>query len=518
MLPGKRYTPEAILRILWRRKWALVVPLLVIAATTAVVASRLPNRYRSETLVLIVPQQIPESYVQPTVSARLEDRLASLNQQILNRTRLEQIIREFNLYAEERKTAIMEDIVDRMRTRDIAVQTTGSSDRRDRSAPTFRISYSGADPRTAMRVTERLASLFIEESLRDRATLAEGTNQFLDTQLVDARNRLVEQEKRLEAYRQKHAGELPSQLNSNMQAMQNIQLQLQALAQSISQDRDRQLMLDRLVAETEAMEAALPAATGPNDQLDDANLSAVQLLELRRAELRGLELRIKPGHPDLERAKRRVAELERRADAEALQQPLTPGDDRTRSAAAVSRPELQRQARLREMLAEQQALPRRIAQKEKELSRLRDALGGYQGRIAAVPLRETELVELTRDYETLRQGYTNLLAKSENARMSTNLERRQIGEQFRILEPARLPERPVSPNRLQINLMGALSGLAVGMGFVLLLEYRDRSLRTETDVRTALGLPVLAVVRSLGVAAERPRRPGMMRLVASRWR
>ena len=259
MLPGKRYTPEAILRILWRRKWALVVPLLVIATTTAVVASRLPNRYRSETLVLIVPQQIPESYVQPTVSARLEDRLASLNQQILNRTRLEQIIREFNLYAEERKTAIMEDVVDRMRTRDIAVQTTGSSDRRDRSAPTFRISYSGADPRTAMRVTERLASLFIEESLRDRATLAEGTNQFLDTQLVDARNRLVEQEKRLEAYRQKHAGELPSQLNSNMQAMQNIQLQLQALAQSISQDRDRQLMLDRLVAEAEAMEAALPA-------------------------------------------------------------------------------------------------------------------------------------------------------------------------------------------------------------------------------------------------------------------
>src|SRR5262245_49870514 len=102
MLPGKRYTLEAILRILWRRKWVLIVPLVVIAATTALIAQQLPNRYRSETLVLIVPQQIPENYVQPTVSARLEDRLASLNQQILNRTRLEQIIREFNLYANER--------------------------------------------------------------------------------------------------------------------------------------------------------------------------------------------------------------------------------------------------------------------------------------------------------------------------------------------------------------------------------------------------------------------------------
>jgi polysaccharide chain length determinant protein (PEP-CTERM system associated) len=509
MLPGKRYTPEAVLRILWRHKLALLVPWLLIAATTAIVAHRLPNRYRSETLVLIVPQQIPENYVQPTVSARLEDRLASLNQQILNRTRLEQIIREFDLYVKERRTAIMEDVVDRMRTRDIAVQTTGASDRRDRSAPTFRISYTGRDPRTVMRVTERLASLFIEESLRDRATLAEGTNQFLDAQLLDARSRLIEQEKRLEAYRQKHSGELPSQLNSNMQAIQNIQLQLQTLAQSLSQDRDRHLMLDRLVAEAEAI-AAAPPGGGANGEVD-ATLTAAQQLDLKRAELRALELRLKPGHPDLARAKRAIAELERRADAEALEQPLSPGGQRTLTS-GITRPELQRQARLRDMLLERDALPRRIAQKEKEEARLREILAGYQARIANVPSRETELVELTRDYETLRLGYTNLLAKSENARMSANLERRQIGEQFRVLDPARLPERPVSPNRPQINAMGVFGGLAAGIGLVLLLEYRDRSLRTEADVRTALGLPVLAVIRRMGVEAEQRRRPLLVRL------
>jgi uncharacterized protein involved in exopolysaccharide biosynthesis len=142
----------------------------------------------------------------------------------------------------------------------------------------------------------------------------------------------------------------------------------------------------------------------------------------------------------------------------------------------------------------------------------------YQSRIAAVPARETELVELTRDYETLRLGYTNLLAKSENARMSANLERRQIGEQFRVLDPARLPERPISPNRVQINSMGAMGGLALGLALVLLLEYRDRSLRSEADVRAALGLPVLAVIRTLGVPAERRHRPRVLGLVPRRLR
>ena len=514
MIPGKRYTPETLLRLAWRRKWIILVPFVLIASTTAIVARSLPNRYRSETLVLIVPQQIPENYVQPTVRVRLEDRLASINQQILNRTRLEQIIREFDLYAEERKTAIMEDVVELMRTRDIGVQTTGPSDRRQSSAPTFRISYTGSNPRTVMRVTERLTSLIIDESLRDRAALAEDTNQFLDAQLHDARTRLIEQEKRLEAYRQQHAGELPSELNSNMQAAQNIQQQLQTLAQSVSQDRDRLLMLERLVAEAEAVSATAPAPAATNGLPENgaaATLSVAQQLEAARAELQALELRLKPTHPDLTRMKRTIVDLERKADAEALQQPLSPALARAAPVPA-SPQELQRQARIRDMSAERDEVPRRIAEKEAEEARLRQVLSGYQARIAAVPARETELVELTRDYETLRQVYTNLLSKSENARAASNLERRQIGERFQVLDPARMPEQPISPNRLQINMMGAFGGLAVGLAIVLLLEYRDRSLRTEADVRGALGLPVLAVVRRMVSGAERRRRRWGIRL------
>ena len=505
MIPGKHYTPEILLRLMWRRKWIIVIPFVLIAGVTAAVSHSLPNRYRSETTILVVPQRIPEDYVQPAVSIRLEDRLASINQQILSRTRLEQIVREFDLYAQERTHMIMEDVIDVMRSRDIIVQAQATPDRRQASSPAFRISYTGSNARTVMRVTERLASLFIEENLRDRTALAEGTNQFLEAQLSEARNRLIEQEKRLEQYRQQHAGELPSQLNSNMQAMQNLQLQIQTTTQSISQDRDRSLMLDRTLAEAEASTVASPApATGSHDSADAANMPTAQRLELARMELRALELRLKRAHPDLAAMQRTVAELERRAEAEALQKPVSPSYDP--AAVSIDPVEQQRQARFRELTAEREALNRRIQAKEAEEKRLRDALAGYQARIATVPARETELVELTRDYETLRQVYTNLLAKSENARVAANLERRQIGEQFKLLDPPRLPERPISPNRAQIDSIGALAGLGFGLGLVVLLEYRDRTLRTESDVLNALRLPVLAMVPRMNGVVERRRR------------
>ncbi len=505
MIPGKRYTPEVVLDALWRRKWLVLVPFVIIAVTTVAVTWRMPNRFRSETLIVVVPQQIPENYVQPTVKVRLEDRLASFNQQILSRTRLEQIVREFDLYPEERKTQLMEDVIERMRTQDIGVQTVGAGERQG-SAPMFRISYSGRDPRTVMRVTERLGSLFIEESLRNRSALAEGTNQFLESELQEARNRLIEQEKRLEAYRQQHAGELPSQLSSNMQAIQNIQMQLQALAQSITQDKDRRQMVDRLIAEAEA----LPPIAGPTPATAqsgapevDPSVPAAQQLEGARAQLRALELRLKPTHPDLARVKRLIARLEEKAEAEALQQPLSQD---VAGPLAANPQERQRQARLRDLSAERDALPRRIAAKEAQEAKLRESLASYQTRIAAIPARETELVELTRDYETLRQIYTGLLTKNEQARASASVERQQIGEQFRQLEPARLPERPISPNRPQIYTMGALGGLALGLGLALFLEYRDRTLRTEADLVGAFSLPVLALVPTMGVKPRKRRR------------
>ena len=194
--PGN-LTPKCVETLLKRRLFVIAIPVILAGVATVAVLDRLPNRYRSSTLIMVVPQRVPESYVKSTVTARIEDRLQSLSQQLLSRTRLEGIIRDLNLYKAQQAQAPMEDIVERMRA-DIQVQLV--------KGDAFRVSYISESPVAAQKVTDRLTSLFIEESLKNREVLAEATNEFLDTQLEDERRRLVTQEKQLEQYRMKHAG------------------------------------------------------------------------------------------------------------------------------------------------------------------------------------------------------------------------------------------------------------------------------------------------------------------------
>lgn len=481
MIPGKQYTPEALLTVARRRKWLILLPAIVLSVGIGVVARYLPNVYSSDTLILVVPQRVPESYVRSTVTTRIEDRLQSISQQILSRTRLESIIQEFNLYADRRKTDIMEDVVERMR-KDIKVDIV--------KGDAFRVTFSAGDPRTAMKVTERLASFFIDESLRDREVLAEGTNQFLESQLEEARRQLIDNEQKLADYRRRHDGELPTQLDSNMQGLHNTEMQLQALVESINRDRDRRLILERVMADASAPDVdpvSAPAqAAVPGDDARAAGTAAEQLSKAEAA-LRAMQMRLTPEHPDVIRARRTIAELRQRADVEAAERP-------TVAPAPPSAAQLARRNRLEEARTEFESLGRQITDKTADEQRLRGVLATYQRRIEAAPARDSELAELTRDYETLQQSYRALLAKKQESQIAANLERRQIGEQFKILDPARLPEKPSKPNRPLITLIGICAAIAIGLAFAGAAEYVDRGLRSEEDVIAALNLPVLAAI------------------------
>lgn len=489
MVPGKKLTPDDFIVIANRYRWWILLPTIAISIVAAAVAWYLPNQYRSETVVLVVPQRVPETYVRATVTARISERVRTMREQILSRSRLERIVSEFNLYEEERKTTPIEDIVDEMRTR-----VTTRIVRED----AFSVAFVAEDPIIAQKVTERLVSLFSEENTKDRESLAESTNQFLQTQLEEARQRLSQQERKVEAYRRQHTGELPEQVASNMQTIQNTELQIQSLLQSLNSDRDRRMLAERQLADARTS-VALPPASG-QAAAQGVPLSTAQQLENAEARVRDLETKFTPRHPDLVQARLTVERLEKKLEAERSAAAKNPDAVETRRASAS---ESLRQSRINDLQQQIEAVDLQIAEKVQEEARLRGIVASYRARVEAAPARETDLLALTRDYQTLQQQYQNLLRNFEESKVAANLERRQIGEQLQILDPARVPERPFKPNRLLIAVAGFGVGLGLGLGLAMLLEWRDRTFHSPADIAACCQVPVLATLVTITPAEPR---------------
>jgi len=522
MLPGRQHTIDSTLKMLLRRRWLIVGPLFLGALGGLLYSRSQPSLYRSDAIVQVVPQRIPDTYVQSTVTERVEDRLSSLAQQVLSRTQLEAVIVEFGLYPDERRLRPMEDVFELM-TRRVKVTPIEPAARSARgpAVDAFRISFDYQDPRIARDVVAKLASFFIDRNAKERGSQADQTSAFLEAQLSDARSRLEAQEKKLKTFRERNSGRLPTQMQTNMQAIQNTQMALQAMVESLARDRDRKLMLEQLYTNAAAdppASALPPAASSPAGSSggNAASRLAVdapprQRLEVARSVLAQLELHQTPKHPDVVRTKRLIEDLEKQVADEDLKRAASPDAASDR---AASPEEIRRRDKLHEMRAQIESLDRQIAFKEGEERRLRREIGAYQARLEAVPGIESEWVALTRDYDTLQATYRELLSKSENSKMAASLEQRQIGEQFQILDPPRVPLKPESPNRMRINGSATLAGLALGLLLVGLVEYRDTTMRSEADVVGAIDLPLLVLVPMVTTEADR-RRQRRRRLIVS---
>jgi polysaccharide chain length determinant protein (PEP-CTERM system associated) len=499
VLPGKTITPQEIIRVALRRRWLILLPFALGLSVAPFVAKRIAPVYKSETLIMVVPQRVPDSYVKSTVTATVEDRLPSISDQILSRSRLERVINDFGLYDELRGNAAMEDVVRQMRLDIGPVQIQPG-------AQSFRVSYVNRDPLLAQKVAARLASLFIDENSQDRENLAESTNVFLESQLEEAKSRLVEHERKLEAYRRVHSGQLPSQLDGNLRAIQSAQLQLQSLSESANRASERRLLIERQLADALTMPAAAtpPVVTGSSAE-SQAALPTAQQLESAEKSLEALKLRYTADHPDVRRMERTVRELRDRVAQEARRPtPVVPVPSADPAQSAL---EQARQRRIRDLRADIEVIDRQLTASQVEESRLKAVIDDYQRKVDAVPSRESELVELTRDYEVLKKTYDSLLTKREDSKLAANLERRQIGEQFRILDPASLPARPSNQaKRIGLSLAAAIAGLVLGLLVSGLLVYLDSSFAREEDVIRLLDVPVLAQVPAMTTDSERRQR------------
>jgi len=473
MLGHRELTMQDYAEILKRRYKLILACIVLLLGIGMGLSYTLPPQYMSQTLVLIEQQKVPEDYVKPVVNEDLGARLASMREQILSRSRIEPIIERFNLYAGNKYT--MDDRVDLTR-KAIGINPIPSG-QSPRGMPGFYITYKAQDAHTAQQVCGEITSLFISANLSAREESAEGTTDFLKQQLADSKRNLDEQDAKLADFERKYIGKLPQQESSNTNTLQALTTQLQASTQTVSRIDQNITFLETMIAQQAQESLRIDPATGTSgDTLQERLKSALNLQK-------ELEALYTPDHPDVLAIKRRITNLR----AEIARGAAEP-------AKGATAPNTTDSPQLRQLKAQLRAEQQSMTAAKQEQVRLGQQVRSYEAKLESSPMVEEEYKQITRDHETAVQFYNTLLTKMNQSSMATALEHRQQGEQFRVMDAANLPESPTFPNHLMFTGGGLVSGLALGLLLTALLEYRDKSLRTESDVFAFTKLPTLAVV------------------------
>lgn len=445
--------PVTQVRELWQlvvhQKWNVLLATVLLIAISIAVISTLPDYYVATTTVLVDPQKIPEKYVSATVTDDPTQRLNTLTQEALSATRLQQIIEQQQLYTDMRKSSSLEEIIDCFR-KDITIDVKQGS---ERNMSAFTITYTGRNPNLAAQVANQLAAGFIETNLAVREQQATSTTEFLTAQLQDAKKTLEQQEAALGEFKMKHLGEMPEHLQANSQALANLQVSLQANVDALNRlDQEKTLLMQApgggvITSERTRLEAE-----------QDALVS--QLAELRT--------RYVEGHPDVVQARSRLEEVRKQL------KPLPP--DAAPAVAATSPGGVRLQIVEREMT--------RLQEHQKHLL---DEQNRYQAKVDAVPLREQQIADLSRDYENSKEHYQSLLDKTFGAGMAMDMERKQKAERFTILDAARIPEKPTKPNRLALLAVVLPFCFLLPAGMVVATDKVKGTLSTERELGSMLG-------------------------------
>jgi polysaccharide chain length determinant protein (PEP-CTERM system associated) len=459
-------TPEFIISMAKRRVWFILLPLFFSLIGGIYYVRVTPRIYESKTLILVEGQRVPQSFVKSIVTEDTSERINTISQQILSRTNLEKIVRNFSLFTGPGfENMYMEDKVNILRSN---IDVNVIADRR-RQTEAFELKFKGKDPGKVMRVLNGLASSFIDENLKVRESQAMGTSQFLESELGQMRERLEYLEEKIKNYRKVNMGQLPEQLETNLRILERLQENLSLRQQNL---RESKIRLAELKRESVAKKPSV-VVIGDGKVAHETGATIEELI----SELETLESRYTDKHPDVIRVKKQIADMESKAAASS-----TPGS---------SRPSIRISPEFRAQIVDVQ---REIHVAEIEIKDLEAQIRSYERRIEDTPKREQELLSLKRDYQNIQLSYDSLLNRKLEADIALNMERKQKGEQFRIVDPARLPKRPVEPNLLNIFLMVIVLGLGAGAGIAFLMEHLDSSYREPDDLEKNLNLQVIVSI------------------------
>jgi polysaccharide chain length determinant protein (PEP-CTERM system associated) len=464
------------------------LPAAFIAGATVLfaifVAAILPNRYQAWTTLLVEPQTISDKIVEAGMEkSDLNSRLHLMTMQILSRGRLSKVIDDLQLYAEESQSMTREEVISLMRSHVHVepvlpeLEANERFTRRDQvEINTFQLFFRADSPRIAADVANRLANDFIEEHIKERVQVSGDSAEFVAAELERLASQIQSVEQRIAEVKNENAGRLPEDHEANQRLLERAMGDLR-LGQR-----------DLAIAESDAafyrQQAVTGASSGYRTSLSDTPAERKQRLELElgAAQARGLTEK----HPDVVAIREELAGLEGVVGDPAVDEEQT-SPEQSMALNEAKRAELRAQSA------------------RAEIARMDEQVNEAQDRLAAIPRVAEQLSALEREHEHLFKSYQEYSGKQLAAGVAANMERRQKGEQFRILEAAFPPASPSSPNRLIIIALGVLMGLAFGAASALLLETADTSFHRARQVQATLGVPVLASVPQLVLASDHAR-------------
>jgi polysaccharide chain length determinant protein (PEP-CTERM system associated) len=494
------------LGIIWKRRWYVVIPFVLVTAGVSYYARSLVEVYRSEMRILVESPFISEDFVRPTVRTTADDRISSIRQQIASRTFLERIIEQFQIdgYG-TRPDFVMEETVRDVRQR-IGIERTSND--------TFTLSFVDRDPKFAQTATKQLGDELIRLNTALRMDKVIVTDQFLDRQLRQAEQELTAQEEKIKQFKMAHLGELPEQASANLNNLSSLNSQLGAAENALQQARYQQKLLDFRVQQSKRAGAL---SVGTAEKKENPLAPLMDELAAKRSQRNAILAKYTAKHPDAERVSREILELEQQLkegqlalDAEKNSDvaELTPLGDKSKNSSQAMVDNEQGSTADQGMDAfafEAQTIKGEIQKRENEKQDILAQIRTIQAKLNLTPALEQELSALFREQDNRRQKYSNLQSKKFNSQMSATVETDKKNETYKIIDEANLPVKPVYPNRTQIILLGIGGGFAIGIAAAFGREFMDSTISSEEEAVAVLNLPILAII------SEIPRRKGSIR-------
>ena len=488
--------------IIRRHRWLILLSIFVCWAMVWGIGWLLPATYQSEALILVEDQKVTSELVPPNVSVSLQDQLQSMTQQILSRTQLQGIIGRYHLYTKHGGLlAIFEptDPVDQMR-KDISI-TPVEVPGRNGDLTAFKIYYTGPTPELAQQVNSELTSAFLDQNMKSQQQLSQSTTSFFDNQLADARAKLEEQGAKVRAFKAQHVGELPDQLESNVQILSGVQNQLEQTQRALDRAQQQKLYLESIVQQYQSVQTDL----GNGDSAETPPALDKELKNLRM-QLAAERSQYTDNYPDVIALKDQIAKtekLKKQIEGEIATNQKT-GKTSKDSVTSVAGANFQNGAPTPMMQIESQLKANQLEIKgyEKQEKTLEGRVAEYQTRLNMMPATEQALADVSRGYNESQKNYDSLLAKQSQSQLATSLEQNQQGQQFRLLDPAQLPDKPASPNHILLSLGGLILGIAVGVGLTALFELTDARVRNEEDLEGLVAARVLVGIPRISTPKE----------------